>query len=273
MLVRLRAACWAAMLAAVTTILPFTARAETLSLGGTGGAIPMLRQVGAIFAAQYAIDLRILDSLGSGGGIAAAGDGVLDVAVSGRPPTAGEVVAGFSVPLIVRTPYALATSYPTPPSVGRIEVGRLFADIRAKWPDGTPVRIVLRPTSESDNAVLFNLFPGTEAAVVSARRRVDVSVAPTDQDNQEFAARIPGSLIGTTYTQLLLEHRGLNSLRIDGIPASPETLANGSYPYEKRLWFVLPAHKTAIAAKFIEYLRSPEGELVLHKAGILPLPE
>jgi phosphate transport system substrate-binding protein len=233
----------------------------------------MLREAGRVFAAKEGVELKIIDSLGSGGGIAAARDGVLDVAASGRELTKEEKAAGLSVGLVLRTPYVIATSYRAPPSASRTEIGRLFADKAAKWPDGTPVRLVLRPVSESDNTVLFNLFPGTEAAVTAARLRAEVPVAPTDQDNQALATGIPGSLIGTTYTQLLLEHRALHALPIDGIEPTPANLANGSYPYEKRILFVTHAHKSAIGEKFIDFLRSPEGQVVLDRCGMLPVSD
>lgn len=270
---RIRSAVLGVLLAAGSTTLAHVGSAETLSLGGTGGAVPMMRQVGAVFAARTATDLKIFDSLGSGGGITAAGDGVLDLAISGRPLSPKEVAAGFSTPLIVRTAYVLVTSYPAPPSVSRLEVPRLFADVKAAWPDGTPVRIILRPTTESDNAVLFALFPGTEDAVSRARQRNDVPMAPTDQDNQEIAAHTPGSLIGTTFTQTLLEARDLRMLPIDGVTPSSENLVSGSYPYEKRLWIIQPPRKTEIGQKFIAFLNSPEGRQALKMTGIVPLSE
>jgi phosphate transport system substrate-binding protein len=230
----------------------------------------MLREAGRIFAAKEGIELKVIDSLGSGGGIAAARDGVLDVAVSGRELTKEEAAAGLSVTEVMRTPYVIATSYATPPSLSRTEIGRLFADKGAKWPDGTPVRLILRPPSESDNAVLFNLFPGSEAGVAAARLRQDIPVAPTDQDNQAMATRIPGSLIGTTYTQFLLEHRALHVLPIDGITPTSANLANGSYPYAKRMLFVAPARQSPMGKKFIEFLRLPEGQLILNRCGLLP---
>jgi phosphate transport system substrate-binding protein len=270
---RIRLAVLSVLLAAGSITQAHVGSAETLSLGGTGGAVPMMRQVGAVFASRNATDLKIFDSLGSGGGITAAGDGVLDVTISGRPLNQKEVAAGFSAPLILRTPYVLATSYQAPPSVSRTEVSRLFADVKASWPDGTQVRIILRPATESDNAVLFALFPGTEQAVIRARQRSDVPTASTDQDNQELATQTPGSLIATTFTQTLLEARGLGMLPIDGVVPSAANLISGSYPYEKRLWLVQPPRKTEIGQKFIDFLRSPEGQQALTKAGILPLAE
>ena len=60
---------------------------------------------------------------------------------------------------------------------------------------------------------------------------------------------------------------------IDGVVPSEENLISGSYPYEKRLWVVQPPRKTEIGQKFIDFLRSAEGQQALTKGGILPLPE
>jgi phosphate transport system substrate-binding protein len=266
----LRAAGLATLLTAAAILLPLVASAEPLRLGGTGGASAMLQQVGALFATRSARALQVYPGLGSGGGIMAAGDGVIDVAVSGRPLSEKERASGFTAPLTMRTPYVLATSCAAPPALAHLEVVRLFSDPRAAWPDGTPVRIILRPRTESDNAVLFALFPGTEAAVERARQRDDVPMAPTDQDNQYLAVHTPGSLTGTTYTQMLLEHRDLRMIAIDGVPPSIAGLTDGTYRYEKKLWFVVPARPTPAAEQFIAFLRAPEGQLALLEAGLVP---
>ena len=59
--------------------------ADTLTIGGTGSATELLRQVGAKFTAASEVKVDVIPSLGSTGAIRALADGKLDIAVSARP--------------------------------------------------------------------------------------------------------------------------------------------------------------------------------------------
>jgi hypothetical protein len=84
------------------------------------------------------------------------------------------------------------------------EIIGAYATGKATWPDGTAIKVILRPRAESDNEVLTSMFPGMVAALDDARKRSDLPTAATDQDNAEIAERLPGSLIGTTYSQTVI---------------------------------------------------------------------
>ena len=79
------------------------------------------------------------------------------------------------------------------------------------------MRVILRPRSESDTALMGELFPGLAPAMAKARQRPDIPVAATDQDNADMAEQTPGSLVGSTLTQLELEERNLRLVPIDGV--------------------------------------------------------
>ena len=96
------------------------------------------------------------------------------MAVSGRPLTAAETARGLTTVSVICTPYVLASSHPEPVSLDRASVAAIYAQSAPLWPDGQPVRIVLRPKGESDNDVLFRSFPGMEEAVGKARQRDSV---------------------------------------------------------------------------------------------------
>jgi len=59
-------------------------------------------------------------------------------------------------------------------------------------------------------------------------------------DNAEAAERIPGSLAGSTLTQLTIERRSLRLLSIDGVAPSLEALESGPIRSARRFIFVLP---------------------------------
>lgn len=246
------------------------AAADVLRVGGTGGATALLAHLGKPFTQRTGIAVEVIPSLGSGGGIAAAADGVLDLAVSGRPLSAAERGRGLVQADTVRTPYVLATSHRAPPGMTEREIVAAYAEAKATWPDGSPIRLVLRPRAESDNKVLMSLFPGMAEALDRARQRADLPVAATDQDNADTAERLKGSLTGTTYTQVVMEGRDLRMIPIEGTAPTIEAFESGAYPYAKVFHVVHPERPSAAAARFVQFLRGDEGARALREAGCLP---
>lgn len=248
------------------------AAAETMRIGGTGAATAMFPQLFAAFERGKDAGLQIVPSLGTSGGLRALNDGALDVAVSGRALTSEERALGLTQRVAIRTPYVLITSHQKPNGVKRAEIAELFKS-KATWMDGSAIRIILRPKSDSDSAVLSGMFPGMADAMEQARKRPDIPVAATDQDSADMAERITSSLAGSTFTQILTEKRNLRFVAIDGTAPSMEALESGAYPYAKTLYFVLPARQSALAGEFMTFLDSPAGHAALRAVGNLPVAD
>jgi phosphate transport system substrate-binding protein len=247
--------------------------AETLRVGGTGAANEMVKSLGALFAADTGIALELIPSLGSGGGNSAVLDGVIDLSVSGRALTPAETAKGLTAVAEFRTPFGLVTSHRNPNGFKSVEIAQLYQSHKSLWSDGTPIRIILRPTNDSDTLVLANIFPGMAAAMAKARIRADLSVAATDQDNTDMAENTPGSLVGATFTQIKMEKRNLRFVAIDGVKPSLENYQRGTYPYGKALYFVLAVKRGLAAERFLAFLRTPKSDAALREAGVLLSPE
>jgi len=195
--------------------------------------------------------------------------GAIGLSVAGRDLKEKEVAKGLQVATTLRTPFGLVTSRPGPDNLNSDEIAGLYGADKPIWPDGTPILITLRPVDESDNLVLADLFPGMAEAMEHMRSRPDISIAATDQDNAEAAEKIEGSLVGATLTQMTTEKRNLRFVAIDGAAPTLENVANGSYPYEKSLYLVVPAEIGAEAAAFLTFIETDAGKAQLRDAGIV----
>ena len=252
---------------------PPPAPAATIAVGGTGGATEPMRLIGARYAASGAdTPIDVVPGLGSGGAISAAADGVIQLAVSGRPLTAAETARGLTTAFVICTPYVLASSHPEPASLDRTAVAGIYARNAPLWPDGQPIRIVLRPKGESDNDVLFRSFPGVEEAVGKARQRDSVPVAATDQENADMAEHIPGSLVGSTYAQMITERRSLRMVAIDGVAPGIAAYENGLYPFGKHLHVIAARDPSPALTRLLAFMRSPDGLAALRESGLVPCP-
>jgi phosphate transport system substrate-binding protein len=221
------------------------------------------------FTAQTGIAVQLVPSLGTSGANRALANGVIDAAISGRPLTAAEIASGLTTVAEFRTPFGLVTSHPDPSGLKSGDIARIFRSANPTWADGTPMRIILRPTTDSDSWLLGHLFPGMTEAMTAIRKRSDLSVAATDQDNADMAEQIPGSLTGATFTQVKMEKRKLRFVAIDGAIPSLDGYKSGAYPIGKALYLVLGAKKCAACERFVAFLRSADGIAALHETGIL----
>jgi phosphate transport system substrate-binding protein len=246
------------------------ARADELRVGGTGEATALLVYLGKPFTQQTGIAVDVIPGLGSGGGISAAADGVIDIAVSGRKLSAGELARSMVQVMTMRTPYVFATSRREAVGMTEREIVGAFTAVNPTWPNGSPLRLILRPRAESDNQVLMSSFPGMAEALDQARQRPDLPIAATDQDNADMAEALEGSLISTTYTQLIMEARRLRPIAIGGVPPTIETFESGAYRYAKVFYVVFQRTPSAAALRFAQFLSSEEGARALREAGCLP---
>jgi phosphate transport system substrate-binding protein len=239
-------------------------------MGGVGSAMATLPAIFSAFDPGQEDKLEVIHSLGSSGALRAVAEGVLDIAVSGRALTPEEIAQGLTRAAEIRTPFVLVTSQPRPNGFKSSEVVELFRARRALWADGSLIRIIVRPKSDSDTTVLGGMFPGMAAAIEEVRRRPEIPMAATDQDNADMAERIPGSLTAATLSQVKMERRNLRFVAIDGVEPSLDHLESGTYPFAKAIYFVLPAKKKPLAERFVAFLGSPAGRAALRATGNLP---
>jgi phosphate transport system substrate-binding protein len=248
-----------------------SAAAEQLRIGGTGAALGLMRRLGDAFADRDAgTTVHVMPSMGSAGAVAAARDNALDVAMSGRALNPADVAAGLRAALWLSTPAVLVTSRPIAPPLELASLAANYAEPSPRWPDGQPLRVILRPEGESSVDVLISRAPGLAAAIQTARQRRTIPVAATDQDNLEIARTTPGSLTVTTLLQITTEAANVRVASLDGVVPSAASMSDGSYVLCIDIQIVLPPRSSATAERFLQFLRSPEAAAIIRESGAVP---
>jgi phosphate transport system substrate-binding protein len=243
-----------------------------VQIGGTGMGLEITRLlVAAMNEGGADITANVLPSLGSSGGIDGLLDAVLDIALSARPLKPAETAKGIHDAACVRTPFVLASSLVTMTGLKSAEIAGLFDDPDAVWPNGVSLRIVLRTRDDSDNLFLTDNFPGMPAALQAARKRPDVPVAATDQDNAEFAENIAGSLAVMSLLQIEAERLRLRPLALDGVSPTLDNLLAGAYTPSKTLCLVLSRQPTEDALRVVAFARSAAGIRLFRTVGAVPV--
>lgn len=262
----------AAALFAASFLVATTASAEeTVRIGGTGMGLALTRHIGdALHAADPSVKVDVLPSLGTPGGIKALDAGAIDVGLAARALKGSEKGTGIHEAACMTTALVFATSRPTAPGIKLAQLPKIYSDPNPHWPDGQPLKVILRSPAGSENPYLIRLVPGMAVALAEAFQRPGIPVGATDQENAAVATRTEGSLAIATLLQIKSEKLALTPLAIDGVEPTPATLADGRYPMPIRVCFLLPAKATAGANKFIAFARSRSGQEIIRRYGCEP---
>jgi phosphate transport system substrate-binding protein len=237
-------------------------------IGGTGIALAALQEVGAsLTAAEPGVRVEILPSMGTPGGIKALIAGAIDIAVAARPLKPEEKALGLAEAACMATALVFVSSHKKASGVTLAQLPGFYADTSPNWPDGTPLKIILRSRAGSENPYLIAANPAMGAALDTAYKRQGMPVGSTDQENAKLALDTTGSFTVMTLLQVKAEHLDLNVLPLDGISPSAQTLANKTYPFPLRLCLVVSNRKQPASERFVAHLRSTAGTDLIESLG------
>jgi phosphate transport system substrate-binding protein len=259
-----------------STLLLFTvgsmtpAQADTIKIGGTGAAMAAMRVLTQEFRkANSDADIVVLPAIGSGGAIKGVQSGVVDVGISARSLKDSERGKGAEETELARTPFVFVV--PKKNDIAGFSEGELvdiYAGRRTTWSDGSRIRLIMRPTDDSDAVMLKTKFsPAMAEAVKAAETRPGMLFAATDQDAAEMLDQTPGALGVLSLAQVVAEQRALNLLRFDGVEPSVKAAADGTYRYYKVLYLLTSPHAKPMAQRFASFIQSARGREVLGQLG------
>lgn len=263
------AACWLGL--GLATLC--AANAGEVRIGGTGSALPGIRLVADAYRQQHPdTQFTIVSGLGSSGAISALASEKVDLAFAARPPTPEEQSEGLSSTPFARTPLVIATAPDRPvDDISYTQLAAIYQGTMSAWPDSRTLRLILRPTNDSDNIVLRSMSPAMAAAVDAALKRKGMTVAATDQENADLLEKTPGAIGTTTLALVLAERRHLKVLSLEGVTPSIQALSQGRYPHFKTFYIITGANPSPEARRFVAFLRSPAAKAILVQNGHLML--
>lgn len=239
--------------------------------GGTGSAMPVIAALGAAFKQTHPeADIVILPGLGSSGAIKALGAGAVDLALSARPLKPDERSAGFQEQVAARTPLVFAGTG-TYPGLTLARVADIHAGTQQAWPDGSMLRLILRPENDGETALLRAASPTLDRAVRQALARPGMHIALTDQDAAHAIGIIPGAFGLTTLAMVAAAKPPIHAFALDGISPSLDTLNHGRYRLYKPLYLVAAANAAEPVRTFVSFIQSPQGGNILIRHGYQPL--
>lgn len=251
-------------------LFPLAAHTQSVRIGGTGSALGVMQMAAEVFKKTHPeAKFTFVPGLGSGGGRRALLGGAIDIALTAKARSDAEKVRGAVVVLLGRSPLVFATAKSNPAAkLTTDELVAIWAGKTTTWPDGSRLRLILRPERDSDTDVLKSISPAMERAVKQALSREGMKIAVTDDESAEAIQSTPGAMGTAVLALLLAERRSLKPLSINGVAPTTQANANGSYPYYKSFYAVTTSKAAPGSEEFVAFLTSAAGQQVLSQLGI-----
>jgi phosphate transport system substrate-binding protein len=245
------------------------AHAEEIKIGGTGNALGTMRLMGEAFSKKYPnMTVTVLGSIGTSGAIKGVPKGVIDIGVASRPLTDNELATGMVATEYARSLTVLAVANKLKvTAITSEQIADSYTGKLAKWPDGTPIRPVLRQPGDDNTKQIKSLSPEIEKALLGAERREGLAFAVIDQEAADKIENIPGAIGTSTLALIKSEGRPLRALKLDGVEPTERNGASGAYPLIKRFFFVTQKPPSSTVQQFTAFVNSPAGQEVLTKNG------
>ncbi len=261
----------ALVISLTTSILfPTLGSAETLVIGGTGGALAAIRLVGDAYQKLHP-DIKVIvpKSLGSGGGIKAVLKGKIDIGLSGRALKKKELNAGAVSIAYARSPFLLGISGVdhADTKLSSKDIEAIYSRRQKKWGNGYDIRFVFRPASDSDTVLLLEWFPNLDSDLAEARKRRGAVITETDQTAMDTAERVKGSITTATLSAIVSENRDIHPITIDGVAPTLENVRSGQHKWFKEFLLVTGKVQSDKAKAFISFIRSAAGQKILESTG------
>ncbi|WP_083258973.1 substrate-binding domain-containing protein [Cellulosilyticum sp. I15G10I2] len=240
----------------------------TLKIGGSTTVQPIAQQVADILNKRNTgLSISVAGG-GSGAGIKGAGDGTFNIGLSSRELKDTE--KGLHEVIIGKDAIAVVVSKNNPlKSLTKQQIADVFSGKIKNWKEiGGKDAAIFIQTRETGS--------GTLAAFE------ELAMAPLTKD------AIPGYATPHNSTQLLLQAVAKNEnaigfvsmgyldntvhgVNVGGVAATQSNALSGKYPYVRPLMLVTKGVPSGIAAKYINYIRSPKGQQILVSEDYLPI--
>lgn len=191
-----------------------------------------------------------------------------DLAFVARNPRADELERAEATALQLGRDGVYIVTHPSNPlqMLAREDLKKILTGEFNNWsqlgisaPEGRDeIQVLMREDGAGMRAVLEdNVMEG-------ARITPTALLLPTNLDMLAYVAEHPNAL-GYVAANIWDENSGTHPVGIDGIPATRENIAAGTYPLLQTIFLIVPQVSDPEITTFVDFLAGPEGRAILYK--------
>ena len=241
--------------------------AGTFVTKGGGGAIDAVKALTAGFSAAHpTVIWQGFDDVGSDAGVSLTVSGNIDLGYISRDLKAPEKGTVETVSIGASGTGVGVNSSSAVKALTKDQVVKIFTGQITDWKDvgGAPgkIRVLLREPESSTRSAFESYFFGSTKPVYA---KDAIEVFQIDETIKAIGS-FKDSIGMMTMNAKAFGAADLRLLTIDNIAATRETLANGTYPIRRPLYFVAHTETTKVkptVKAFLEFVKGTEGQKIL----------
>ena len=241
--------------------------AGSFVLKGGGGALDAVRALTSGFSSSHPTVIWTgFDDVGSDAGVSLTVSGNVDLGYISRDLRAAEKGTVETIPVGASGTGVGVNATNMVRALTKDQVAKIFTGQITDWKDvgGTPgtIRVLLREPESSTRSAFESYFFGTTKPVYSKNA---IEVFQIDETLKALSS-FKDSIGMMTMNAKAFSTADVRMLTIDNIAATRDTLANGTYPIRRPLYFVAhtdPAKVKPTIKAFLDFVKGPEGQKIL----------
>ncbi|WP_228447391.1 phosphate ABC transporter substrate-binding protein [Streptomyces paludis] len=253
-----------------------------LRASGSTTVAPVAADAAEALKAQ-GMNITIATQGGSAGGISQLAAGQIDIALSSKPIADADRTAHPKVDFVATQIGSDAVGVIVTQPVADAGVKNLTVDQVRDLFEGK-ITNWSQLGGPKLGVFVYDKEPGRGTREVLDKYIYGDEKAPPPPDTDNFAIvggnletrnkleSTPGA-VGPLSTGFVEGREKLAVVTLDGIAASPENIASGKYPMNRPLYLITNGEPTGDAKKFIDYLLSDKGQVLLEPHGYLSLEQ
>ena len=264
-------------------------RTESIRVIGSTTVLPIANAAAIAFMQKYpGVDIRV-EGGGSGHGYASLIDGACDIAMASRKPKLKEIADAKerNVSLILHEIAVDAVVIIVNPSVSTVplnltleQVAKIFNGTYTKWSE-------VDPSLPDKKIIVFNREAGSGTRGTFEEHVMEPFGLTITPDAQEVPSN-PAMRESVRNTQYSIGYVGLGFVTEDVVTVNlavsenetyyeptPENIYAGKYPISRYLYLVTNGwpESGSLVDRFIDFIRSPEGQGIVEDQEFLALPK
>ena len=248
--------------------------AETVTIGGSGGMIPLLTALGAAYMKNHPHDTILVNkkSLTQSGGILAAKNGAVDIGMSARDLEVREL--SFAIDAYHIANVAAVVAVHSNVGIRNITSDQFCAIYSGKitnWKElgshNARIALFTRPDSDSTKQAFRNGIP-----CFSNLQEAPEAINMYSSVAMLSSLQVTPDSIGIIDAIALEQSQGkAHPLKLDGRTASAKEIASGRWPIVKQYTLVINKNRKAAVDRFMRFIKSRQGAAVIASHNGIPV--
>lgn len=247
---------------------------ERITIDGSTGVAPLVAALAKAYREQNpAVTVEIGKGMGTKERVKALADGRIDIAMASHGLVADELVRqGMAVQEIAKVAVVFGVNATVPvTAIAENQLCDIYSGRLANWKQLGGSDLPVAPRTRPDTEVDAEVVRQRVGCLTQLQMPEAVQVMAKSGDMARELARTAGAIGMTTTTVVEQSQARIRPLTLNGVEPSADNVRSGAYRLTRDSFLVTRAAPAPAVARFLEFVRSPEGKRVISANGAVPL--